>query len=582
VYRAYASNGVGDAWAAASESFLPTASLLGVTAAAPSPLGDEFVTFNGVMTATGSTAEAWLYYGTADGGTSPVAWAHAVALGSVTDTVAELSHTVTGLAPNQNLFYRFRATNCVEEVWSSAGERLTTAFFCNGVKIQFHGYDGPETLTNFPALVLLDPTVPGFDYATFKSASGGDLRFINGDRTQFLNHEIEAWDTNGTSRIWVQVPELAGTNTCIYARWNSADNNHPAYTTNGATWSEGYEAVWHFNSTDVIDSTAFGRHGTNTGAIALTNGPVGEALAFDGSSEVNITGYQGVTGTMDRTITAWARTTTAGDALVSWGNDNFGERWTFRVDTGGEIRMEVRGGNIIHDQVMTDGAWHHAAVSWAADASPNISDGNLYLDGRVGFDSGTFEVIDTASGVEVQLGTDHNGRDLLGDLDEVRISSVARSSNWIWAVWMNSGSNAAFNSYTTPTDLLPAITNRPATDIGSSLARLHAEADGFGNGFTAEVFWGPADGGTNAGAWANQASIGVLDGNGPTSLAPVVTGLVADTTNYFTFRLSKNIQTVWAMPSEPVVTAPGGAVVAANGSGVETENGLLQLGWELP
>ena len=31
-----------------------------------------------------------------------------------------------------------------------------------------------------------------------------------------------------------------------------------------------------------------------------------------------------------------------------------------------------------------------------------------------------------------------------GGLDEFRISSVARSSNWIWACWLNQASNAAF------------------------------------------------------------------------------------------------------------------------------------------
>ncbi|MEM7392544.1 MAG: hypothetical protein AAF492_09350, partial [Verrucomicrobiota bacterium] len=59
--------------------------------------------------------------------------------------------------------------------------------------------------------------------------------------------------------------------------------------------------------------------------------------------------------------------------------------------------------------------------------------------------------IDTGAGNPVQLGNDSNGRNLLGDLDEVRISSVARSSNWIWAVWMNSGSNVAFNCYSSVT-----------------------------------------------------------------------------------------------------------------------------------
>ena len=38
-------------------------------------------------------------------------------------------------------------------------------------------------------------------------------------------------------------------------------------------------------------------------------------------------------------------------------------------------------------------------------------------------------------------------RFLAGSLDEVRISSGARSADWVWAEWMNMASNAVFNAY---------------------------------------------------------------------------------------------------------------------------------------
>jgi hypothetical protein len=34
-----------------------------------------------------------------------------------------------------------------------------------------------------------------------------------------------------------------------------------------------------------------------------------------------------------------------------------------------------------------------------------------------------------------------------GLVDEARISNISRSSNWVWACWMNQGSNSVFNSY---------------------------------------------------------------------------------------------------------------------------------------
>jgi hypothetical protein len=36
---------------------------------------------------------------------------------------------------------------------------------------------------------------------------------------------------------------------------------------------------------------------------------------------------------------------------------------------------------------------------------------------------------------------------LNGGIDEVRAMSTAVSSNWVWACWMNQGSNETFNAY---------------------------------------------------------------------------------------------------------------------------------------
>ena len=71
--------------------------------------------------------------------------------------------------------------------------------------------DLSATLTNFPALLVLNTNTPGFRYADFKAADGkADLRFTASDEITELNYEVEKWDTNGDSFVWVQVPELSG------------------------------------------------------------------------------------------------------------------------------------------------------------------------------------------------------------------------------------------------------------------------------------------------------------------------------------------------------------------------------------
>ncbi|MEM7397263.1 MAG: hypothetical protein AAF492_33505, partial [Verrucomicrobiota bacterium] len=170
-FRARATNTLGEAWADSSGIFQPTNAMLIVSNRSPSELGDTFVTLNVGVVSEATRSEVWLYYGSSDGGIDPGGWDQAVSLGSLTGSVELLSHALSGLSPGQTVFYRWRAANCEDEVWSAAGESLTTLAFSHSVKVRFCGYDRPETLTNFPALVLLDHTVPGFGYATFTSAS---------------------------------------------------------------------------------------------------------------------------------------------------------------------------------------------------------------------------------------------------------------------------------------------------------------------------------------------------------------------------------------------------------------------------
>src|ERR1035437_6181032 len=123
--------------------------------------------------------------------------------------------------------------------------RLASLGGARKMKISFPGYNQAETLSNFPALVVLGPT-NGFAYSQVASANGWDLLFLSADETQELNYEIESWNTNGASYVWVELPQLA-TDTFIWACWGDRNRaSAPApYLTNGAVWANGYAGVWH-------------------------------------------------------------------------------------------------------------------------------------------------------------------------------------------------------------------------------------------------------------------------------------------------------------------------------------------------
>ena len=150
------------------------------------------------------------------------------------------------------------------------------------------GYTGAETLTDVPVLVRLSTALEGFDYNDFASpGNGADLAFFDAHERR-LAYEIDEWHTNGTSLVWVKLPELKK-GTRFTAAWGGVGCvPMDGYATGHEVW-RGYAGVWHMNedSGTAYDSTANGLdalpdRGTNTLAnvnqmVAYQNGTCGRA-----------------------------------------------------------------------------------------------------------------------------------------------------------------------------------------------------------------------------------------------------------------------------------------------------------------
>lgn len=120
----------------------------------------------------------------------------------------------------------------------------------------------------------------------------------------------------------------------------------------------------------------------------------------------------------------------------------------------------------------------------------------------------------------------------------------------------NGGGSAwapASSSFATPAVNLPAVANRSAQGITGSTATLRGEvtADG-GDAPVITLFYGPADGGTNAGAWASSAPLGNQSGE----YSFFAAGLNPQTTYYFRSRAVNAAGTVWASGSLSFATTP--------------------------
>ena len=126
-------------------------------------------------------------------------------------------------------------------------------------RLTFSGYEGTETLTDFPALIKIPDGLTGFDYKD-STVDASDLAFFGADG-QPLAYEIDTWDPEGDSYVWVRVPEVTKATT-ITARWGKQRARCPLSQCNGRdarcpsatgkmpvvpVWNDDYLAVWHFS-----------------------------------------------------------------------------------------------------------------------------------------------------------------------------------------------------------------------------------------------------------------------------------------------------------------------------------------------
>ncbi len=289
----------------------------------------------------------------------------------------------------------------------------------------------------------------------------------------YLSSKYNIWGGSATpypahvpaaASVWVQVPALAS-NTTIYAYWGGNDTNAPASVTNGATWDSGYVGVWHgLSATDaglLPDSTAALRQGTNVSSkIQRALGPIGESLYFnDGAAKLTVpvsalttqitvsfwqygqvpmndwpwqysgvpagNGIFNVLGSSARVFGASNGNQDWWPAIVQWCDINFGSDWSTP--------------NIFRGQ------WVH----WAFTKDTVTQRQRIFVNGTPVVDDsqGWFDTTPMTAVDAIDFGAFTGFRQYYGRFDEIRVSNVAQSPDWIKASYMNQGSNVVFSTY---------------------------------------------------------------------------------------------------------------------------------------
>lgn len=443
---------------------------------------------------------------------------------------------------------RIRAVSALMFLAAVAASAADFSAWAKKMPVTFAGYAGGATpLTNFPALVVLRPSTPGFSYAEFASPTGGDLRFSSADGITELDYEIDSWNTKGDSFTWVRVPVLTAS-TKIYAYWgNASATTPPPCTTNGATWSPAaYAGVWHLNEasgTSLADARANGLTADKHSSVAASaDGRIGACQDFPPGNRGEKRGYyirvpDNAKLDLGNTFTVSGWIKYEPNAGQNPGYDRiFSRKSSYNTSDGREITLkdnndtqtDARGSSgTANAQTIAAsikaGNWIHVAYAFNSTTVTTYSDGQLRGSGSIA------QVIDNDLRLVFGNNAAFNEVDFKGKMDEIRLLDAVPSADWIRAEHDTVASNATFATYGTVENVdatLPAIFSLSPAAIQGTLADAVGQLASTGTS-AAAVFlhWGTTDGATNIVDWTTTVDLGTLDpGVFTNTLSPLAYG----------------------------------------------------------
>ena len=289
------------------------------------------------------------------------------------------------------------------------------------------GADLPASASEdgFPLLVRLDKDF--FDFSEAK-ANGEDIRFSTSSGTP-LAYQVEEWDpANGTAGIWVRIPTIKGNaRQEIKLYWGKTDA--PGESNGSAVFNEsnGYLSVWHMNDPVKDDVGTLTSIDAGTTASA---GMIGEGRHFGDGQGIkcgeNITTYP--SGASPSTSEAWFRAEKPNATIIAWGNEQAQGKVVMQFRSPPHINMDCyfSDGNVKGNSTLRMSQWIHVVHTYQRE------DSRIYVNGLLdGVSASRGAPLAIRSPAKMWIGGWYNNFNFVGDIDEVRISKVARSADWI-------------------------------------------------------------------------------------------------------------------------------------------------------
>ena len=305
--------------------------------------------------------------------------------------------------------------------------------------------DVSGTLTDFPVLVRL--SLANFAYFSDTKPDGSDFRLIGGDDKTPLKFHFEKYDPqNQMAFLWVRMPQITGGSKTdkIYAYYGNPGAADAADV--AGTYDTSQVLVLSFNETSglPLDATAYKNNPSASTAVLTPASLIGGGVKLSGKESITVPASPSLRLLPNEgfTASAWLRVEQPQQAVV------------FALTEGKKVIELTLDGSKLVARAALEGApvtvaqtsdlsmsqWHHVALTAGSGKL------TLYVDGLA---AGSAPVTLEEVGGEFTIGAAGQARYLSGDLDEVRVSKVARNADWIKASARSQGMDSNFVLYGT-------------------------------------------------------------------------------------------------------------------------------------
>jgi biopolymer transport protein ExbB len=282
--------------------------------------------------------------------------------------------------------------------------------------------------------------------------NGNDLRFVNSDDKTPLPFHIEQFDPLlGVAAVWVDIPDFpAGSAKQIWLYY--ANKKAPVAGDAAGTFDADYTLVYHFDEgagAPPKDKTAYANNAQNAPAGIDDGAVIGKGARFAGPAPVTVPASPSlaIAAGGNFSFSAWVKTDAPGPRQILYARADNGSALLIGLDSGTPF-AEIQGAGAVRvaaPQAIAKGQWTH--IAFTADGKALT----LYVNGKsVATAAGSLPALNSVTGfggVPQAETLPSPATAFSGEMDEIRLSKVARSAALIRADVMSQGADSRLVAY---------------------------------------------------------------------------------------------------------------------------------------